>query len=103
MLLGTHKITVTQFNSRIKNITVPYDVGRLPSDRNDQSDFNTMTAQLWKTFALIYARPCFSDLLPQNANKSICLLCKIVELITKPVFNDGDTLKLYRLLHEHHT
>ena len=26
----------------------------------------------------------------------------IVELITKPVFNEDDNLKLYRLLHEHH-
>ena len=96
------KSQLTRFNSRINNICVPYDVGCLPSDWNDQSDFNGMTAQQWKNFALIYARPCFSDLLPQNAYESICLLCEIVEFITKPVFNDDDNLKLYRLLHEHH-
>ena len=95
------KSQLTRFNGRIKNITVPCDVGCLPSDWNDQSDFNGMTVKQWKYFALIYTRPCFSCL--QNAYKSICLLCEIVGLITKPIFNDDDNLKLYiTLLHEHH-
>ena len=47
----------------------------------------------------------FSGLLPQNAYKSICLLCEIVELITRPAgqYSVMMTLKnCIRLLHEHH-
>ena len=87
------KSQLTRFNGRIKNITVPCDFECLPSDWNDQSDFNGMTVKQQKYFALIYTRPCFSGL--QNAYKSICLLCEIVGLITKPIFNDDDNLKLY--------
>ena len=37
-----------------------------------------------------------------NAYKSICLLCEIVELIAKPIYNIEDITTLYRKLNDHH-
>lgn len=60
-----------------------------------------LTAQQWKNFAFIYAQPCFSGLLTTPAYKSLCHLCRIVELVIKPIISDEIAI-LHRLINEHH-
>ena len=81
---------------------MPYDIGCISSNINGKTDLTSLTADQWKNFALIYARPCLSGLLSTNAYKSVCLLCEIVELITKPIYYTEDITTLYRKLNDHH-
>ena len=46
------------FASRVKSLRVPYDIGRLPSSLAEKLEFSSLTADQWKNFALIYAKPC---------------------------------------------
>ena len=92
---------LSEFYSRIKAVKIPYDLGRLPTNLNGDS-LAGLTAQQWKNFACIYARPCLVGLLEGRAYKSLCLLCEIVELIVKPVITRDEIATLYRLLNEHH-
>ena len=93
---------MSQFYSHIQRVKVPYDIGHIPSNINGKTDLTSMTADQWKKFALIYARPCLSGLLSTNAYKSICFLCEIVILIAKPIYNNEDITTLYRKLNDHH-
>ena len=58
---------LSQFYSRIQRVKVPYDIGRIPSNNNGKTDLTSLTADQWKNFALIYARPCLSGFLSTNA------------------------------------
>lgn len=69
--------------------TIPYDVGQLPTNIKSTDDLALLTAQQWKNFACIYARPCFVGLLSVRAYKWV--LISIDEVAT-----------LHRLLNEHH-
>ena len=61
---------LSEFYKRLKNIKVPYDMGRLPNNINISEGLSGLTAQQWKNFACIYARPCLSGLISANAYKS---------------------------------
>ena len=91
-----------EFYKRLKNIKVPYDMGRLPNNINSSEGLSGLTAQQWKNFACLYARPCLSGLISANAYKSYCLLCEIIELLIKPTFTSEEINELFRLLNEHH-
>ena len=93
---------MSHFYSRIQRVKVPYDIGRIPSNINGKTNLTSFTADQWKNFPLIYAWPCLSGLLSTNAYKSICLLCEIVELIAKPIYNIEDITTLYRKWNDHH-
>ena len=74
---------------RIQGIWLPYDIGRLPTNIKDAADgLSGLTAQQWENFACVYARPCFSGLLPEKFFKSLSLLCEILVHITKPVMSE---------------
>ncbi|XP_065894304.1 uncharacterized protein [Dysidea avara] len=90
------------FSSRLKCLRVPYDVGRLPSSLGEKLEFSNLTADQWKNFALIYAKPCLWDLLPPDSYESICMLCDIVQLIVQPSLTDADISRLDYLLKSHH-
>ena len=89
-----------EFIRRVKGLKVPYDIGRLPMF--DSDGVSGVTAAQWKTFAIVYARPCLHSLLPTNSYKSIVLLCEIVTIVSLPIFTLQDVSELYRLLTEHH-
>ena len=91
-----------EFIRRVKGLRVPYDIGRLPTNMFDSDGVSGVTAAQWKTFAIVYARPCLHSLLPTNSYKSIVLLCEIVTIVSLPIFTLQDVSELYRLLTEHH-
>lgn len=90
------------FSSRMKNLRVPYDVGRLPNSLGEKLEFSTLTADQWKNFALIYAIPCFWELLPPESYESICLLSEIVQIIVQPALTNADISRLDYLIKAHH-
>ena len=90
------------FSSRLKHLRVPYDAGRLPSSLGEKLEFSNLTADQWKNFALIYAKPCLWDLLPPDSYESICMLCEIVQIIVQPSLTDADISRLDDLLKSHH-
>ena len=51
---------------RIQSIKLPYDIGRLPTNIKGADGLTGLTAQQWKNFPCVYARPCFSGLLPDK-------------------------------------
>ena len=55
------------FCDRMKSLCVPYDIGRLPNSLTEKLEFSSLTADQWKTFALIYAKPCLWNLLPPQS------------------------------------
>ena len=89
---------------RMQSIRLPYDIGRLPTNIKGADGLSGLTAQQWKNFACVYARPCFSGLLPDKFFKPLFLLCEIVVYINKPIMSEEDIETLYRLIHgyEHH-
>ena len=87
------------FGSRVESLCVPYDV---PSSLADKFDFSSLTADQWKNFALIYAKPCLWDLLPPESYESICLLCEIVKITVQPALTNSDISRLGCLLKSHH-
>ena len=91
------------FKFAFKKIRIPYDLGRLPTNIfNKSGELAELTAQQWKNFASIYARPCLLGLIPDRAYQSMLLLCQIVEFISQPVTSDENIVTLYKLLHDHH-
>ena len=65
----------TEFQSHIKRIRIPYDLGRLPTNIfNKSGGLTELTAQQWKNLACIYARPRFIGLISDKAYQSMLLL-----------------------------
>lgn len=92
-----------EFLRRVKSVRVPYDIGRLPNNVFDRGEgLSGITAAQWKSYIIVYARPCLYKLLPHRAYKCIVLLSEIISLIVSPVFTHDNIATLYRLLHEHH-
>lgn len=92
-----------EFVRRVKSMKIPYDIGRLPANIFDGNfGLGHVTAQQWKNYIIIFARPCMFRLLPVDAYKSLVLLSQIVTLISSPVFTMDDVTTLYRNLHDHH-
>ena len=101
MLSPTKK---NEFLRRMKLLKLPYDIGRLPTNIFDGSDsLGHVTAQQWKNYVIIFARPCMFKLLPDDAYKSLVLLSQIVSLVASPIFTLDDVASLYRHLHDHHS
>ena len=61
-----------------------------------------MTADQWKKFVLIYAKPCLWELLPPESYKSIWLLCEIVRIVVQPALTNADISRLDCLIKSHH-
>ena len=93
---------LAEFNRRLKGIRMPYDLGRLPTGIKSTDGLAGLTAQQWKNFACVYAKPCFVGLLSDKSFKSLCLLCEIVVCISKPTLNEEDIVNLYRMVQDHH-
>lgn len=76
---------------------LPYDVGRLPSTIFDSSSTDSIscTAQQWKNYAIVYARPYLYKLLPDSDYKCLVALCQVVELVSQPAFTADDVSNLY--------
>lgn len=94
-----------EFLRRVKSLKLPYDLGRLPTnifDSDNGSGISSCTAQQWKNYAIVFARPCLYKLLPDRAYKCLVLLSRIITLISLPALTFEDLASLYRLLHEHH-
>ncbi|SMN01272.1 hypothetical protein SPONN_2357 [uncultured Candidatus Thioglobus sp.] len=91
-----------EFIRRVKSLKLPYDLGRLPTNMFDSTGLSGVTAAQWKTFAIVYARPCLYKLLAPEPYKCLVLLAKIVEMISSPVYILEDIPKLYRLITDHH-
>ena len=64
--------------------------------------FSGVTADQWKAFITVYARPCMYKLLSKRAYKCMVKLAEIVSIVISPAFNDDMITQLHRLLHEHH-
>lgn len=95
-----------EFLRRLKSVKLPYDLGRLPTnifDGDSESGHFSCTAQQWKNYATVFARPCLYKLIPDRAYKSLVALSRIVTFISSPAFKMDDLATLYRLLHEHHS
>lgn len=93
----------SEFQRRMKCLKLPYNIGRLPSNIfDDDSSLGNITAQQWKNYAIVCARPCMYKLLPDVAYKSLVLLCQIVELISSPIFTVDNIATLHRHLNDHH-
>ena len=69
------------FSNRVKNLSVPYDVGRLPNSLGEKLEFSKLTAYQWKNFALIYAKPCLWELLPPESYESMGCYVKLSRLL----------------------
>ena len=72
----------------IRRVKLPYNIGRLPINMFDKEG-NSMSgpsADQWKIYATIFARPCLYKLLPNRAYKSLVLLCRIVSLVSSDSF-----------------
>ena len=87
---------------RLKSIKLPYDIGRLPSNMFDNNSLDGATADQWKTYITVCARPCMRNLIPRRAYRCLVLLSEIVARLSSPVFCDDDITSLRRLLDEHH-
>ena len=81
---------------------MPYDIGRLPSSLAEKLESSSLTADQWKNFALIYAKPCLWDLLPPESYESICLLGEIVKIAVQPALTNSDISRLDYLLKSHY-
>lgn len=94
-----------EFLRRLKSLKLPHDLGRLPSNifDGDSGVISSCTAQQWKNYAIVFARPCLYKLLSDDAYKCLVALCRIVALISLPALSMDDITTLYRLLHEHHS
>ena len=84
-----------------RNLKGIYDLGRLPTSIKNADGLSGLTAQQWKKFSCVYAKPCFVGLLSNKLFKSLCLLCEIVVCICKPILNEEDVVNLYRLMEDH--
>lgn len=92
-----------EFLRRIKSLKLPYDIGRLPTNIFDgEAGLGSITAQQWKNYAIIFAKPCMFKLLPRNAYKSLVILSNIVSLVSSPLFTLDDIDLLNRHLLDHH-
>ena len=95
---------LAEFSRRLKGIRMPYDLGRLPTGIKNSDGLTGLTAQQWKNFACVYARPCFVGWLSDKLFKSLRLLhvCEIVVCICKPTLNEVDVVNLFRMVQDHH-
>ena len=93
---------LAEFNRRLKGIRLSYDLGRLPKGIKNSDGLTGLTAQQWKNFACVCARPCFVGLLADKLFKSPRLLFEIVVCICKPTLNEEDVVNLYRMVQDHH-
>ena len=91
-----------ELKRRLKNIRLPYNIGRLPINIFDKDRTGGVTAAQWKAYIIICARPCMYKLLPDRAYKCLVMLSEIVTLVAMPIFTLDHIASLHRLLHEHH-
>ena len=85
----------SEFFRRIKALHVPYDIGRLSSNMKEKNSLSGLTAEQMKNFAIVYARACLKNLIPDPSYKVLCLLCNIVAIICRPVLTENNLTCLY--------
>lgn len=93
---------VNTFQKRLKSIEMPSDCGRLPNSILEKSSVDGFTAQQWLLFALVYARPCFYDLIPRDHYKCLVLLCEIIEECYKCQIGQEEIAVLEEKVRSHH-
>eukprot|EP00112_Aurelia_sp_Birch-Aquarium-sp1_P018827 Seg4553.3 transcript_id=Seg4553.3/GoldUCD/mRNA.D3Y31 product="hypothetical protein" protein_id=Seg4553.3/GoldUCD/D3Y31 len=82
---------------------MPSDCGRLPSSTMDRTGLDGFTAQQWLLFAIVYARPCFYELISIKSYECLKLLCEIVEICARYQISSEQLAQLKTKLHLHHT
>ena len=87
----------SEFFRRIKALNIPYDIGRLPSNKK-KSSLSGLTVEQMKNISIVYARACLKDLIPDTSYKVLCLLCNIVTIICQPVLTEDNLTCLYRFV-----
>lgn len=91
-----------EFRKRLKETVVPSDIGRLPVSLPEKKTLSSLTAEQWKNYSLLYARPCLLDLLPDRPYCSMKLLCEVIEIVVQNYLTKDNLEKLEELLEEHH-
>lgn len=72
-----------ELSRRLKNVKLPYDIGRLSSNIFDNDGLKGAAAEQWKTYITVCARPCMYKLLPRRPYKCLLLLSEIVVKINQ--------------------
>ena len=67
---------------------------QIANSLGEKFEFSKLTADQWKNFALIYAKPCLWELLPPESYESIWLLCEIVKIVVQPALTNADISRL---------
>ena len=93
---------IDRLRKRIKDMELPSDCGRLPTNLMEKATLDGFTAQQWFTFATVYARPCFFELIPEKFYQSLVLLCEIVESSSKYRISTEEIVILSNKIQEHH-
>lgn len=81
----------------MKEMKVPYDMGRLLTHMTEKKTLSALTAQQLKNYIGIYAKACLFNLTPMKAYNCFALLSEAVRIITLPFITD-----LENILEEHH-
>lgn len=79
-----------EFTRILKSMKLPYDIGRLPSNMFERDSLDGATADQWKVYITVCARPCMYKLIPKRAYQSLVLLSKIVISVTALVLSCDD-------------
>ena len=78
-------------------LNVPYNIGRLPSNKKERNSLSGLTAEQMKNFAIVYVRACLlKGLISDTFSKVSCLLCNMTIIW----LTEDNLTCLYRLLHE---
>lgn len=91
-----------EFARRMKEMKVPYDVGRLPLHMTEKKTLSGLTAQQLKNYIVIYAKACLFNLIPAKAYNCFALLSEAVRIITLPCITSQEISDLEDILEEHH-
>ena len=89
------------FKKRLKALKIPSDIGRLPTTC-DKTTFGGFTAEQFKNFIIIYARPCFHGLIPNQYYKNIVLLSESMELACQHSISEDEIHFLTVTITAHH-
>lgn len=68
----------------------------------EKATLDGFTAQQWFTFATVYARPCFFELIPDKFYQCLVRLCEIVDLSSRYRISTEEIAILCDKIQEHH-
>lgn len=91
-----------EFLRRMKEMRIPYDLGRLPLNMTEKKTLSGLTAEQLKNYILINAKPCLVNLILKKAYDCFCLLSDAVRIINKSFITENDISNLEDILEQHH-